>query len=453
MELDRLPNFLMTTESDDDNIFETTYTEDPAVERDFYFFNNQKDNVKEQRFQILDSEVEEYERVTSGVWMMPDTKYLRQTEEGDFYTVEFTKEDLLETLKKHLKTGYGDNTQLEHNGNNLVTFETLEYWVIRDENTLSPIYGLSLEDLGYNFEDIPVGTVMKTSYVMDEQFWNDYILSGKVRGYSVGGMFTMRPDLRDEVMETKQSSLFRSMGLAQKEGSLILDNDSVIDLKEDVKINNEVVKDGEYTTKLGFVLTIKDGQLIEYGKVEETINGNNDNNDTLSVDIDNNDDIKTSDNLEFNEEPIVPIGESDNPVSEEPTTIDNDVDESPNGDDNSSNTNLLGGNEVVVNDDNNTNLNINENVQPTIDTTQIDISGLMSRLESLEKKLEENKLEYEKKLSSKIKENDQLKNDIVSLKEKVSDKPLRKTNIKNILKSDQPKSINKRKVRVGNRYI
>jgi hypothetical protein len=32
------------------------------------------------------------------------------------------------------------------------------------------VLGLSLEDMGYNPQDIPVGTVMKSTYIQDEQF-------------------------------------------------------------------------------------------------------------------------------------------------------------------------------------------------------------------------------------------------------------------------------------------
>ena len=437
MELDKLPNFLMTTESEDDNIFETTYTDNPAVERDFYFFNKQTKDRKQQSFQILDSKNADYERVTSGVWMMPDTKYLRQTEEGDFYTVEFTKEDLFEALKKHLKTGYRDNTQLEHNGNNLVTFETLEYWVIKDENTLSPIYGLSLEDLGYKFEDIPVGTVMKTTYVSDEDFWNDYIMSGKVSGYSIGGLFTMKPDLRDEVMETKQSSLFRSMGLAQKEGSLILNDDSVIDLKEDIKINNEVVKDGEYTTKLGFTLTIKDGQLIEYAKFNEiqepqTVDTQEVVTETVIEDV-------VEEKVEDVEEPIVPLGEGEEVETTEGDDVSDGNDDTDNtlpsdttdNDDVEASNNLEGGNQLD------------------------EILKRLNTLESTNQKYLNKIQDLEKELSSKNEKNGQLEETIVKLKDKVNEKPLSKNTkiLTTPTKGVTSNGPNPRKIRVGNRYL
>ena len=419
MELDRLPNFLMTTESVEDNIFETTYTEDPAVERDFYFFNNQKDNVKQQTFQILDSQSVDYERVTSGVWMMPDTKYLRQTEEGDFYTVEFTKEDLFEALKKHLKTGYRDNTQLEHNGNNLVTFETLEYWVIKDENTLSPIYGLSLEDLGYNFEDIPVGTVMKTTYVSDEDFWNDYIMSGKVSGYSIGGLFTMKPDLRDEVMETKQSSLFRSMGLAQKEGSLILNDDSVIDLKEDVKINNEVVKDGEYTTKLGFTLTIKDGQLIEYAKFNEvqepqTVETQEVVTETVVEDVVE----QVEEKVEDVEEPIVPLGESEEVESTESDDVSDGNDDTDNTlpTDKTDNDDIEASNTLEEGDNNESNIEETDKM-----------SAILDRLSAMETLISNQKAEYERKIQEIVKESEAKDEEIVNLKNRYNHSPIKKS--------------------------
>jgi hypothetical protein len=140
--------------------------------------------------------------------MLPNTKYIRQTEEGELYTVEFTPETLKAALLKYLKSGYANLVKSEHSGEYLDGFVAMEHWIIEDENTLSPIFKLSLSDLGYKPSDIPAGTVMKTTFVADEQFWNEKVLTGMVKGYSIGGLFNLVP------LDSKQQS-FKKEGFPE----------------------------------------------------------------------------------------------------------------------------------------------------------------------------------------------------------------------------------------------
>ena len=183
-----IPNFILSVSEDGpEAVYETSYVSDPATGVSFLKFN--KDQTTNMEFKKLKNET--YQRMTSGVWMMPDTKYLRVDKDGNYYTVQFTQETLFKALMKYLKEGYADAVKVEHNGQYLEGFVSIEHWIIQDENTLSPVFGLSLTDLGYDPSEIPVGTVMKTTYVADESFWNEQVLSGNVTGYSIGGLFNL----------------------------------------------------------------------------------------------------------------------------------------------------------------------------------------------------------------------------------------------------------------------
>ena len=219
-----IPNYLMTTEDTEANVFETSFVSAPATDRGFLMFSRDESAVnqlapknqnftilKEEDFKILDKskvDATEFQRMTSGVWIMPDTKYIRQTESGELYTVEFTPETLKAALLKYLKAGYSNLVKLEHSGEYLDGFVAMEHWIIDDESTLSPIFKLSITDLGYKASDIPKGTVMKTTYVVDEMFWQEKILTGMVKGYSIGGLFNLTP------LDAKQQA-FRKEGLPE----------------------------------------------------------------------------------------------------------------------------------------------------------------------------------------------------------------------------------------------
>lgn len=254
-----VPNFVLSIDenNEDTGVFETSYVEYPATGYDFLAFN---DSNKKMEFKMVNKGTQ---RITSGVWMMPDTKYPKMTSTGEFYTVEFKKEDLYNALMNYLKRGNADSIKVEHTGASLDGFVALEHWVIKDSSTVSPVLGLSLQDLGYNADEIPEGTVMKSTYVADEQFWNENIMTGKVKGYSIGGLFAFEPDAATK-KEWNFASVFNDMGLKQDGGDLILDDDRVLSLKDDVKVNGEKVKDGEFSTKSGWTITVREGEIVDY---------------------------------------------------------------------------------------------------------------------------------------------------------------------------------------------
>ena len=253
-----IPNYLMTTEDTEANVFETSFVSAPATDRGFLMFSRDESAVnqlapknqnftilKEEDFKILDkSKVDstEFQRMTSGVWIMPDTKYIRQTESGELYTVEFTPETLKAALLKYLKAGYSNLVKLEHSGEYLDGFVAMEHWIIDDENTLSPIFKLSITDLGYKASDIPKGTVMKTTFVADEQFWQEKILTGMVKGYSIGGLFNLTP------LDAKQQA-FRKEGFPEvakeeeQKVEAVAEEFQTIEVKVEVEICDEKEED------------------------------------------------------------------------------------------------------------------------------------------------------------------------------------------------------------------
>lgn len=184
-----MPNYRMTTESDATNIFETSLVENPAIGLDFLMFSDEG-SFKELEFAKIDTP--EYQRMISGAWFVPDTKYLRYNQNTkSFYTVEFTRQDLKDALIKYLKSDYANLIKVEHQGNYVDGFVSIEHWIYDETNKQSPIFGITLSDMGYNEADVKFGTVFKTVYVESEAFWNEEILTGKVKGFSIGGLFSL----------------------------------------------------------------------------------------------------------------------------------------------------------------------------------------------------------------------------------------------------------------------
>lgn len=273
MEQNLIPNYKI--EGDDSTvIFDTSYVANPATQKGFLKFS--EDGVKQvnSKFSMLG----EWERMTSGVWFMPDTKYLRVDEQGNYYTVEITKESLKKALTNFLKRGYGNNTSLEHTEYmSDDKFVAVEYWIIDSVETLSPIYKLSLTDLGYNPDEIPVGTVMKTTYVADESFWNEQVLSGNVTGYSIEGLFSLRLDAMESFNETVHEKVSEEVKEKAQEivnGELTIDDTTyvvqegyVVDSTEfsevSIEISDEDPKEEQEDVKEDIEDTTNDDENIQ----------------------------------------------------------------------------------------------------------------------------------------------------------------------------------------------
>jgi len=199
--MDFLPNYLMDTNDEDAMIYETSFVEDPATGFDFLKFSNGEIKTKTMEFKKV--ETTEFKRMVSGVWFMPDTKYLRYDKNRGLYTVEFKRESLKEALIKYLKNDFANNVKVEHNGDYLKGFVAIEHWIYDEDNKVSPIFKHTLSDLGYLEEQVKYGTVFKTVFIKDEQFWNDEVLTGKVKGFSIGGLFTLE---EEEIIGTQMFS-------------------------------------------------------------------------------------------------------------------------------------------------------------------------------------------------------------------------------------------------------
>ena len=94
-----------------------------------------------------------------------------------------------------LMKGNQNNSTLEHslplNGLSLV-----ESWIVEDDvKDKSRLYGM----------EVPVGTWMGSVKVNNEEVWNDYVKTGKVKGFSIEGYFADKMPRPQESIEESLS--------------------------------------------------------------------------------------------------------------------------------------------------------------------------------------------------------------------------------------------------------
>jgi len=164
--------------SDDAEVSFVALVDKPAIQKDFLVFNEQK-----LAFAIQDEE----QHIISGPLMLADEPIIRNNAKYGQHFIKFSAETIKEIAIKFSKKGYQKNVNLMHDDNmqldGLVMFES---FIVDSKRGIKPMNG---------FEDVKDGSWFGSFYVENPQAW-DLIKQGKVKGFSVEGMF-------DYVLPTK----------------------------------------------------------------------------------------------------------------------------------------------------------------------------------------------------------------------------------------------------------
>jgi hypothetical protein len=147
--------------------------EHPAIEEDFITLS------KDYKFEF--KEVDDEKRVLLGAAMIPEKPIYRRDGDEEYY-VFFTKETIRRASELYLINGKQGNATYEHQ-DKISGLSLVESWIIEDsEKDKSRKYGL----------DYPVGTWMVSMKVNNDEIWEEYVKSGKVKGFSIEGWFMQR---------------------------------------------------------------------------------------------------------------------------------------------------------------------------------------------------------------------------------------------------------------------
>ena len=144
--------------------------EDPAIEEDFITLSSEK-----LKFAKVDGE----KRILMGPALIPDKKIFRRGDDEDYF-IFFSKDTVRKAAELFLSRGYQKNSTLEHEID-IQGLSVVESWIVEDENKdKSKFYNLN----------VPKGTWMVSVKVNNEEIWEDYVKTGRVRGFSIEGYFS-----------------------------------------------------------------------------------------------------------------------------------------------------------------------------------------------------------------------------------------------------------------------
>jgi len=213
---------LFLDDNEDSGIEAISIVESPAIESDFIALKS--DELKL-------AEVDKEKKILMGALLIPNKPIYRKTE-GEEYYIYFSKDTVLKASQRYLMNGYQGNSTLEHS-DNLQGLTLVESWIVEDDK-----YDKSRK---YDM-NVPIGTWMGTVKVNNEEVWNDYVKTGKVKGFSIEGFFADKIKASEMKKEEEAADLLLSKITSILKGEkveLALSND----LKRFLDIANDSMKD------------------------------------------------------------------------------------------------------------------------------------------------------------------------------------------------------------------
>ena len=152
----------------------------PAIESNFVALKSEE---------IKLAQVDSEKRILMGAVLIPEKPIYRKNGEDEYY-IYFSKDTVYKANRLFMENKNQQNWTLEH-GKQIEGLTIIENWIVEDkQKDKSAIY---------NF-NVPIGTWMANVYVKDDNIWNDYVKTGKVKGFSLEGYFA------DKLEEKKQLS-------------------------------------------------------------------------------------------------------------------------------------------------------------------------------------------------------------------------------------------------------
>jgi hypothetical protein len=164
--------------------------------------------MKEVQFAKVDTE----QRLILGPILIPDKQILRVDGEGQPYHVYLKKDTIKKLAQNYLRNKYTDKATLEHE-KAIKGVALVESWIKEGKLDKSNNYNVSLPEGSW----VGIFSVDKTPE--GDKIWNDYVKTGKVKGFSIEGSFThdlvhaSKVDIDKDVddMSEEETEVFLSM--------------------------------------------------------------------------------------------------------------------------------------------------------------------------------------------------------------------------------------------------
>ena len=232
-------------EGENEGVYAISLVSDPAIGVQFLALAKQTE--------LKLTTVNEEQRILVGPILIPE-QLIYRNQDGHEFNIKFTSETIKQVHRNFVTQGYQNNSTIEHSGKQIEDVTFIETWIKEDEvHDKSVLYGFSEQ----------VGTMFGLMKVNNDEIWNDYVKTGKVKGFSIDGVFDMeKVNLKSEYMNLE------SIVNAIKDGF------ASVKLSEEVAI--EEIAIAMETMKLKDGVTVLEADVFEAGKPVFIVNENGD---------------------------------------------------------------------------------------------------------------------------------------------------------------------------------
>ena len=166
----------------------------PAIQENFIALSEQT--------KVELAEVDKEKRILMGAALIPNKNIYRADGENEYY-IYFSEDTVRKASELFLMRGNQNKSTLEHEAE-LYGLSVVESWIIEDQtHDKSRKYGMEL----------PIGTWMVSMKVNNDDVWNNYVKTGKVKGFSIEGYFTDKVNMSqvNEISEEEAEDILVEM--------------------------------------------------------------------------------------------------------------------------------------------------------------------------------------------------------------------------------------------------
>lgn len=173
---------VLFNELENEGVYAVSLVSDPAIGVQFVTLSKQKE--------IKLATINEEQRILLGAVLIPDQPIYRN-QDGHEFNIVFPKETIKQVQHNFSQQGYQNNSTIEHSGEQIQNVTFVETWIKEDD--------VHDKSIMYGFNE-PIGTWYAAMKVNNDEIWNDYVKTGKVKGFSIDGVFDMeKVNLKTEI--------------------------------------------------------------------------------------------------------------------------------------------------------------------------------------------------------------------------------------------------------------
>ncbi|NDV69282.1 XkdF-like putative serine protease domain-containing protein [Dysgonomonas sp. 25] len=172
---------------DETGIYAISFVDCPANEVDFVALS--------QQMQPLHLNRDEQKQVLTGVVLKPDQLIYRNSPTMGEHYIRFSAEQIRKIAQKMMRTGIALTTTTHQHAQPLQGNYLTELWIVEDpERDKSRALG---------FDDLPQGTLMCSYKIEDRNYWDEQVMAGHVKGFSLEGLFNQEIALNKHQINSK----------------------------------------------------------------------------------------------------------------------------------------------------------------------------------------------------------------------------------------------------------